>query len=133
MRALPLLALPKFSVEFVRPMHVGLRSDEREAPQQVALAVNVWQRTRVWPPGSINDTWNYQGLADLIGSIGSRSDQHVDLLETVVHMIAQWLCDQRVFAFEIAVRKPNVFRCGGAAVGIGPILAVDYESMEIES
>ena len=95
------------------PVRLGIRADERTAPQQVSVDVELCRRQGPFAGGSIADCLDYDRVFQHLTMAWPRRP-HTDLLEQLAEDLVRFcLEDARVEACRVVIRKPEAY--GGRA------------------
>jgi dihydroneopterin aldolase len=96
------------------PVRLGVRADERAAPQLVSVDVELYRRQGRFAGRSIADCLDYDRVFRHLTTAWP-GRPHTDLLEQLAEDLVRFcLDDARVEACRVVVRKPDVY--GGRAV-----------------
>ena len=96
------------------PVRLGIRADERAAPQLVCVDVELCRRQGAFAGGSIADCLDYDRVFHHLTTAWPQRP-HTDLLEQLAEDLVRFcLEDARVEACRVVIRKPEAY--GGRAV-----------------
>jgi dihydroneopterin aldolase len=90
-------------------VRLGIRADERAAPQPVSVDVELYRRQGRFAGRSIADCLDYDRVFDHLATAWPQRP-HTDLLEELAEELVQFcLADGRVEACRVVIRKPDAY------------------------